>query len=74
MINLVKKVKANKKCLMIVAHNPGITMAFFELTNARIDHVPTAGVGMISFDVNDFAQIGSVKGKLEFFTYPKALQ
>ena len=59
--------------VMILAHNPGITDVFYSLANARIDNVPTAGVGCIKFDVNKFAEIKDTTGELVYFVYPKML-
>lgn len=59
--------------VMILAHNPGMTDVFYELANARIDNVPTAGVGCIRFDVNKFSEIRNTTGELHYFVYPKML-
>jgi phosphohistidine phosphatase len=59
--------------VLVLAHNPGITDAFYELAGTIIDNVPTSGAGLISFDVDDFQQIEKRKGHLEYFIYPKLL-
>jgi phosphohistidine phosphatase len=58
-------------CILILAHNPGITDAFKLLANINIDNVPTAGVGCITFKVNSFAEIEPEMGSLDYFIYPK---
>lgn len=56
---------------MLFGHNPGFTDAVNELTNSRIDNVPTCGVAMIVFEVDDWRLIGPGDGKLVSFDYPK---
>ena len=57
--------------VLILAHNPGITEAFYSLAGVNIDNVPTSGVGCIAFDTDDFRKIEECPVKLEYFTYPK---
>jgi phosphohistidine phosphatase len=57
--------------VLVLAHNPGITEAFYELAHVRIDNVPTAGVGCITFDVDSFKNIAPHNARLEYFIYPK---
>ncbi len=57
--------------VLVLAHNPGITEAFYELAHVRIDNVPTAGVGCITFDVDSFKNIAPHNASLEYFIYPK---
>jgi phosphohistidine phosphatase len=57
--------------VLVLAHNPGITDVFYALAKVRIDNVPTAGVGCITFDVDHFNEIGSHNAHLDYFIYPK---
>ena len=57
--------------VLVLAHNPGITEAFYELAHVHIDNVPTAGVGCITFDVDSFKNIVPHTAHLEYFIYPK---
>lgn len=57
--------------VMVVAHNPGITILANRLTNDEIDNVPTTGVVGIEFDVEDWATIPQHTGQQQFFEYPK---
>ncbi len=55
--------------VMILAHNPGITNAVHLLTSERLENVPTAGLVMIEFEVDNWKDV--TKGKLRAFIYPK---
>ena len=57
--------------VLVLAHNPGITEAFYDLAHLRIDNVPTAGVGCITFEVDSFKNIAPHNARLEYFIYPK---
>jgi phosphohistidine phosphatase len=61
--------KINK--VMLFSHNPGLTYFACTISGADIDNVPTSGVVRIDFDINAWSDISSVKGKLEFFEFPK---
>lgn len=58
--------------VLVLGHNPGITEAFYQLGNIRIDNVPTAGIGCIRLDTDKFGDIEVCKKELVYFTYPKA--
>ncbi|HAY87868.1 MAG TPA: phosphohistidine phosphatase [Bacteroidetes bacterium] len=59
--------------VLLLAHNPGITEAFYSLANVQIDNVPTAGVGCIRLYTDDFKTLKTCKKELVYFTYPKNL-
>jgi phosphohistidine phosphatase len=59
--------------VLLLAHNPGITEAFYNLVNVTIDNVPTAGVGCIRLHTDDFKNIMTCEKELVYFTYPKNL-
>ena len=72
-VDAIKSCDDKYDTVVIIAHNPGITDAFYRLCNVRIDNVPTAGVGVIRFKTDSFSKIELYSGKLAFFTYPKGL-
>ncbi len=57
--------------VLILAHNPGISCAFYDLARVNIDNVPTSGVGCITFNVSSFSEIKKQSGFLDYFMYPK---
>ncbi len=72
-IQIISQVDNLIDFVMIIGHNPGITETFYEISNVRIDNVPTAGIGFISCHTDDFKNITSSKNQLEYFVYPKML-
>lgn len=57
--------------LMIFGHNPGLTDLVNTLSGSHIYNVPTCGIIAISFDTDQWEDIGKIFGKLVFFDYPK---
>jgi phosphohistidine phosphatase len=74
--------KADPQCLMILAHNPGL----HELALALVDsgdtagrraldaNLPTAGVVVIDFKIDDWDDVRFRSGRLERFASPKLLR
>ncbi len=58
--------------LMIVGHNPTTTMIINEISDSKIDHVPTTGVAIIKFDIEKWADLKN-QGMLIEFIFPKKL-
>ena len=71
LLKIIQQSEDKHQTIMILAHNPGITYAFYELAQITIDNVPTAGVGCIEFDCMSFSEIAESKSSLTYFTYPK---
>ena len=72
MINLIKNFDENYHTIMIVGHNPTITLSVNQITNVNIDHVPTLGTSIIKYDINQWEDLKEV-GELVEFIYPKKL-
>ena len=74
--------------LMIVGHNPGLHEFALALTwsgdtksakadasyRALTDNLPTSGLAMISFAVDDWADVSFGRGRLERFVSPALLR
>lgn len=59
-------------CISIVAHNPGITDFANELTEIRIDNIPTCGLFAVKADINHWKDFKGAPKKFWFFDFPKA--
>lgn len=58
--------------LMIFCHNPCITEVSNGLSDDLfIENVPTCGIVNLRFDIKSWKELGSKKGNLGFFQYPK---
>jgi phosphohistidine phosphatase len=73
---------ADPERLMIVGHNPGMHELAIALAGsgdaagrgALADNLPTAGLAILDFDIDDWADIGLRRGRLELFVSPKLLK
>lgn len=70
-IRVVQKLDDQINSLMIFGHNPGLTDLANYLSGADIYNIPTCGVVEIDFDFNLWKMLGSKKGKLVKFDFPK---
>ncbi len=52
LISLVTSLDDNFSRVMLVGHNPGLTVLCNFLSNARIDNMPTCSIAQIKFDVD----------------------
>ena len=71
LLYLVCQLPADAKRVMIVGHNPGLTMLANILGDIAIDNIPTAGVVGIAFDTKKWDEACRMKGHTLFFEYPK---
>ena len=58
-------------CVMLVGHNPTFTSLVNALGHCDIDNVPTCGMAVLTFLIDAWEDIESVKGELLDFDYPK---
>jgi phosphohistidine phosphatase len=70
------------KRLMLVGHNPGMHELAIALAGsgnaagrgALADNLPTAGLAIFDFEIDDWTDIGLRRGRLELFVSPKLLK
>jgi len=60
--------------IFVIGHNPQVTDMANALIDEHISKIPTMGVVAIDFDIERWSDIGNVKGKMDFFIYPKQFQ
>ncbi|MEN8929114.1 MAG: histidine phosphatase family protein [Flavobacteriales bacterium] len=70
MLSFINKTENKNNSLMLVGHNPGISMLCDYLCNYAIDF-PTLGMAKISFEVDDWMEVSAQTGTLDWFDYPK---
>ena len=56
--------------LAIVGHNPGMTDLFNSIGNAPVMDIPTCGMGLFIFKTNDWIDISTEKGNLDWYSWP----
>lgn len=69
--SLIEGLGDNLKSVMLVGHNPGLTLSVPFLCGEPLENVPTCGVVRIDFAVKSWSMIEPGKGKFVFFEYPK---
>ena len=57
--------------VMIFGHNPTISEMIEYLADHKISKLPTTGVAMIAFDMEDWKMISKDSGELKMLDYPK---
>lgn len=57
--------------IAIFSHNPGITEFANQLTDARIDNIPTCGIFAITIDTDNWTGFLHARKNFWFFDYPK---
>jgi phosphohistidine phosphatase len=70
------------KHLLVIGHNPGMHELALALTGsgdaaakkAIEDNLPTAGLAILDFDIDDWGDVAFRRGKLVGFTSPKLLK
>ncbi len=55
----------------LFSHNPGITTFVNELTNIKIDNMPTCGIFSINIPIDSWKHFATAKKQFLFFDYPK---
>lgn len=72
----------NPKVLMLIGHNPGMHELALTLADsddsadhkALTDNLPTAGLAVFDFAINDWADVAFRRGRLVLFVTPKLLK
>ena len=62
------------KTVALFSHNPGITAFANQLTDTKIDDMPTCAVFAVKADIKKWEDFASAKKEFWFFDYPKAHQ
>lgn len=59
-------------CIMIFGHNPGLTYLINELSDFRLDNLPTCGICGIEFPIESWSQVKKGSGKKFYYDFPKS--
>ncbi|BAF71585.1 phosphoglycerate/bisphosphoglycerate mutase [Sulfurovum sp. NBC37-1] len=60
--------------IFVIGHNPQITDMANSLIDEHISKIPTMGVVATNFDIEQWSDLGNVKGTMDFFISPKQFQ
>ncbi|MGQ9819586.1 MAG: SixA phosphatase family protein [Candidatus Kapaibacteriales bacterium] len=70
-LNLISNIDDHHNCILLFGHNPDITLLANQLSDVLVENIPTTGIFCIDFDINQWREILSQKGKNRFFEFPK---
>ena len=70
--DVIAKTDDEFESIAVFSHNPGLTDFANDLTEIKIDNVPTCGVFAVKIDAKHWADIKDAKKEFWFFDYPKA--
>lgn len=74
-INILKKISSNKKSVMVIGHNPGLTDLVNKLTSINLYNLPTCGVAIINLNIKNWNLINNFSEyDLEWMKFPKQLK
>lgn len=68
---VISKTSNEYNTIAIFAHNPGITMFANQLTNTRIDNMPTCAIFAVKAEIHKWDQFEKEEKTFWFFDYPK---
>lgn len=68
---VLRSINDEVKQVVLVGHNPAITTLVGYFTGAYVEHVPTAGVAKVNFQLKTWKQVADLTGTLEWFDFPK---
>ena len=70
-IDVVARQGESYNDVMVVGHNPGMTDLANQLSDARVDNMPTCGVFAVEVDIKHWGGLVRKQGKFQYFDYPK---
>ena len=70
-IDVLQSVEDRFNILMLFGHNPGITELSNQLTDHRIDNIPTCGMVSLKLSRGSWEDLGPNSCEFIFFEYPK---
>lgn len=71
-MGVINGLKTKADAVAVFSHNDGITAFANQLTNTRIDNIPTCGVFAVKADCKDWSGFEEAEKTFWFFDYPKA--
>ena len=69
--DVISKLKNKYETVAIFSHNPGLTDFANQLTDAKIDNIPTCSIFAVKADTDKWADFQKAKKEFWFFDSPK---
>jgi phosphohistidine phosphatase len=74
LVHLIHHLQNSLNHVIVVGHNPGLTMFAEFLTDAAIENIPTCGIVCVEFATDSWEKIEAGSGTMVFFDSPKKLE
>ncbi len=71
LVHVLSNLDDRLKKVMLVGHNPSLTMLANALGDTPIANLPTSGAYCVAFGISKWSQIREETGELQFFEFPK---
>lgn len=71
LVYIIRNFDDNLQNVLMIGHNPAFTGLIGRLGNRLIEHLPTAGAALLSFEIDTWKQVSNHSGNLVWFDYPK---
>jgi phosphohistidine phosphatase len=68
---IISRLSDDHKTVAIFSHNPGITEFVNQLTEVRVDDMPTCAIYALKVDIKSWKDFREAEKKFWFFDYPK---
>ncbi|HEY9117087.1 MAG TPA: histidine phosphatase family protein [Roseivirga sp.] len=69
--SLIREFPNEHECIMIFGHNPGLTYLINELSDLKLDNLPTCGVCGIEFQIDNWKVVKKGSGRKFYYDFPK---
>jgi phosphohistidine phosphatase len=71
LLKLIQNIEDGNKIVMLIGHNPTVSLFTTNLTGRNMENIPTCGVVGLEFDVDSWSKVKFKSGKIVFFEYPR---
>ncbi len=71
LIKLLQAIDEERRDVLLVGHNPGITDLANYLVGGRLENVPTCGIFSVELPLTSWRHLERAAGTLLFYDYPK---
>ncbi len=71
LLYIIRNLDDNLQQVLMIGHNPAFTGLIGTLSGSLIEHLPTAGAALLSFDIQTWKQVSNHSASLLWFDYPK---
>jgi phosphohistidine phosphatase len=70
LVGLVRSIAEDRRNVLLVGHNPGITDMANYLIGGRLENIPTCGVFSVELEIPSWRQLDRGCARLLFYDYP----